>query len=190
MDSGKGRLTQETLQSLSSRILLNPQLKIKPTTVFSFYLVNKGSSIKCTYCGESHYSALCTKFNTSQESNGILFRSGWCFNCLKTTHKSQEYRSTRTCQHCNRKHHQSICEQIYSVWSNPLNNNKASVKGSNHLFNQYLQCYQEPMNNSFGDSPCLSLCWIQWLSSSGMYTVWQRQSGIIHHREAAMPIES
>lgn len=94
-------------------------------------LLTSGSSIKCVYCGECHYSASCAKFKTSQERKGILLRSGRCFNCLKTNHKSRDCGSTRTCRHCNRKHHQSICERVYPAGSNPGNNTETSDKGSN-----------------------------------------------------------
>ena len=94
-------------------------------------LLTSGTSIKCVYCGECHYSASCAKFKTSQERKGILLRSGRCFNCLKTNHKSRDCGSTRTCRHCNRKHHQSICERVYPAGSNPGNNTETSDKGSN-----------------------------------------------------------
>ena len=68
---------------------------------------------------------------SSKPRKGILLRSGQCFNCLKTNHKSQDCGSTRICRHCNRKHHQSICEQVYLAGSNPGNNTETSDNGSN-----------------------------------------------------------
>ena len=38
-------------------------------------------------------------------------KAGRCFNCLKSKHKSRDCDSQRTCRHCHRRHHQSICER-------------------------------------------------------------------------------
>jgi len=32
-------------------------------------------------------------------------KSGWCFNCFKTSHKSRHCNSHKLCWHCNRKYH-------------------------------------------------------------------------------------
>ena len=68
------------------------------------------SSVKCVYCGEQHFSVSCLKIRSAREHKAVLLRSGRCFNCLKTNHKSKECNSSRTCRHCGRKNHQSICE--------------------------------------------------------------------------------
>ena len=77
-------------------------------------LVAQNSSIQCVYCNGPHYSASCPKVTSSQECKEILQRSGRCFNCLKTNHKSQDCDSRKTCCYCHRKHHQSICSQANS----------------------------------------------------------------------------
>ena len=51
-------------------------------------LVAQNSSVQCVYCNEAHYSASCKRVTGSQEHKEILLRSGRCFNCLKTNHKS------------------------------------------------------------------------------------------------------
>lgn len=81
-------------------------------------LVTQHSSVRCVYCNESHYSASCQRVSNCQERKDILLRSGRCFNCLKTSHKSRDCDSRKTCRHCHRKHHQSICSQIGSRESN------------------------------------------------------------------------
>ena len=78
-----------------------------PSTPTAAALVTSGSSVRCVYCKESHYSASCLKFRTPQEHRAILVRTGRCFNCLKTNHKCRECESPKTCRYCNRRHHQS-----------------------------------------------------------------------------------
>ena len=94
-------------------------------------LLTKGFSIKCVYCGESHYSASCSRFKTPQERKDMLLRAGRCFNCLKTNHKSRECVSNKACRHCNRKHHQSICDRMNSSASNSSNSTKSTDRESN-----------------------------------------------------------
>ena len=83
-------------------------------------LLASGSSVRCVYCHEAHYSASCTKFQTPRERKEILIKSGRCFNCLKANHKSRECESLKTCRHCKRKHHQSICDK-----ANPSDSNSS-----------------------------------------------------------------
>ena len=95
-------------------------------------LLTRGSYIKCVYCGESHYSASCSKLKTPQERKDTLLRAGRCFNCLKTNHKSRECESNKTCRHCNRKHHQSICDRMSSPTSNSSNSTESTNGESNN----------------------------------------------------------
>ena len=67
---------------------------------------------KCVYCDDEHYSASCTKVTSVTDRKGILLKTGRCFNCLKTRHKSRDCDSTRTCRHCHQRHHQSICGHL------------------------------------------------------------------------------
>ena len=67
------------------------------------------TSIRCVYCNESHYSASCKRVSNVQDRRDILLKSGRCFNCLKTSHKSRDCNSRKMCRYCHRKHHQSIC---------------------------------------------------------------------------------
>ena len=75
-------------------------------------LVAHNSSVQCVYCNEAHYSASCQRVRGSKERKEILLRSGRCFNCLKTNHKSRDCDSGKTCRYCRRRHHQSICSQV------------------------------------------------------------------------------
>jgi len=54
------------------------------------------SLIRCVYCNESHYSASCKRIPNVRECKDILFRTGRYFNCLKTSHKSQDCDSVST----------------------------------------------------------------------------------------------
>lgn len=67
--------------------------------------------LRCVYCEGEHYSASCKSVVNAKDRKDMLRKSGRCFVCLKTNHKSKDCNSPRTCRHCNNKHHQSICEQ-------------------------------------------------------------------------------
>ena len=68
--------------------------------------------MQCAFCDEKHFSASCLKVTSVSKHKEILLKSGCYFTCLKTNHKSRECNSTKTCRHCHRKHHQSICETL------------------------------------------------------------------------------
>ena len=55
-------------------------------------LVTNSSNCKpeCVYCDDGHYSASCTKVTSVTDRKGILLKTGRCFNCLKTRHKSRD----------------------------------------------------------------------------------------------------
>ena len=74
-------------------------------------LLTQNSSIQCVYNNEDHYSASVKRVTGCKECKEILLQSSRCFNCLKTNHKSQKCDSHKTCHHCHRKNHQSICHQ-------------------------------------------------------------------------------
>ena len=58
-------------------------------------LVAQNSSVQCVYCNEAHYSASCKRVTGNQECKEILLRSGLCFNCLKSNHKSRDVNPAR-----------------------------------------------------------------------------------------------
>ena len=58
-------------------------------------------------------------------------QSGRCFNCLKNNHKFREYESSKTCRHCNRKHHQSICDKRNSCDAPAYNHIDREIANSN-----------------------------------------------------------
>ena len=86
--------------------VLNPPINSTASS-----LVTNNRKIQCVYCGGDHFSASCSKITTVKDRRDILLKSGRCFNCLKTRHKSRDCDSQRNCRHCNRRHHQSICDQ-------------------------------------------------------------------------------
>ena len=75
-------------------------------------LVASNYKPRCVYCEDEHYSASCTKITAASDRRGILLKTGRCFNCLKTRHKSKDCDSTRTCRYCHQRHHQSICDHL------------------------------------------------------------------------------
>ena len=87
---------------------------IQPTT--SAFMTNNASDnhkghqqIRCAYCNELHYSASCGKITDPNKRREILKKSQRCFNCLKTGHRLFECKNKKNCRHCQKRHHQSIC---------------------------------------------------------------------------------
>ena len=74
-------------------------------------IVTSNHKLQCVYYSGEHFSASCSKIITVKDRRDILLRSGGCFNCLKTCHKSRECDSLRNCQYYNECHHQSTCNQ-------------------------------------------------------------------------------
>lgn len=86
-----------------------PQPPRVPPTVSSFLTTNRKP--QCVYCEGEHYSASCTKVTEVKDRKDILLKAGRCFNCLKLRHKLKDCDNPRNCRHCNRRHHQSICDR-------------------------------------------------------------------------------
>ena len=88
------------------------QATANPTT--SSFVTNS-NTIRCVYCNGDHFSASCTKVVDINTRRDILKKTGRCFNCLKSHHKSRDCDSRKNCRHCHRRHHQSICEQLVNA---------------------------------------------------------------------------
>ena len=73
-------------------------------------LVAGAQAVQCVYCRGSHYSASCTAVRSINKRKELLTRSGRCFNCLKHNHRAKDCDRARNRRHCNRRHHQSLCE--------------------------------------------------------------------------------
>ena len=63
------------------------------------------------YCKAEHFSASCETVNTIPAQMEILRKGGHCFLCLAIGHHVAQCSSNRCCCKCNRKHHQSLCDQ-------------------------------------------------------------------------------
>ena len=79
-------------------------------TLASQFRHGHSGGIKCIFCREGHYSASCSKVQDVQIRKDIVRREGRCFVCLSVGHKVGQYTSSRRCRHCNRWHHQVICD--------------------------------------------------------------------------------
>ncbi|XP_046843130.1 uncharacterized protein LOC124437166 [Xenia sp. Carnegie-2017] len=67
---------------------------------------------KCVYCdANDHKSADCSKVTDINERKQILAKKRRCFNCTGEGHRAADCTSKITCQHCERRHHTSLCEQ-------------------------------------------------------------------------------
>ncbi len=99
-----------------------------------------GVHIKCAYCGKQHYSASCETVVQLSERKDILRRAGRCFVCLRIGHRSNQCFPTRKCRRCEGAHHQSICTQSPTKFSEhkkpgtevkPTDENASKPAGSN-----------------------------------------------------------
>ena len=65
---------------------------------------------KCAYCkNDDHRSVDCTIVVSKTKRHEIATRDNLCFNCLGQNHSAKICRSNATCQHCNQRHHTSLC---------------------------------------------------------------------------------
>lgn len=70
-----------------------------------------GKQSKCVYCGDvEHKSSDCQKITTVDERKQFLARRKLCFNCATSNHRAAECFSKKTCLHCHKRHHTSICD--------------------------------------------------------------------------------
>ena len=81
--------------------------------------ITNSTGIRCVYCNGDHFSASCTKVVNVKDRRDILKRSGRCYNCLRSHHKSKDCDSRKTCRYCRRRHHQSICEHSGNLNATP-----------------------------------------------------------------------
>ena len=74
---------------------------------------------RCMYCGESHWSDECSKYNSLQARKEKL--KGCCFNCLKSGHVLKDCKVDRACAHCGKKgnHHRSLCNTLFQLPPSP-----------------------------------------------------------------------
>ena len=64
---------------------------------------------KYVYCqAEDHKPSQCAKITSPTDRKEFLATKKLSFNCTGP-HKSSEWKSTATCQHCGKRHHTSIC---------------------------------------------------------------------------------
>ena len=61
--------------------------------------------------GWGHKSSECKAVECVSDRRLNLAEKKLCFNCTRSKHKVSEFRSTKTCQICNEKHHTSICKK-------------------------------------------------------------------------------
>ena len=89
-----------------------PPFKPKETPTSSTFLQGgQKFTIRCAYCEEFHFSASCPKVVDPAKRKEILQRKHRCLICLRVGHRASECQTTKTCRHCNKRHHQSICDQ-------------------------------------------------------------------------------
>ena len=66
----------------------------------------------CVYCNlTNHRSNECEKVKGMQERKKTLSEKKLCFNCTGSQHRASEWKSKRSCQICQRKHHTLICDK-------------------------------------------------------------------------------
>ena len=96
--------THVSMQRLPTHNVRSPS---NPNPTASSLVTSGNSGIHCAYCNGNHFSASCTKVVTQNERRESLKKSGRCFNCLHSGHRSMNCDSPKNCHH---RHHQSLCE--------------------------------------------------------------------------------
>lgn len=64
----------------------------------------------CIYCKGKHNAINCEIVKDPSKRYAIVKENKLCFNCLSSTHRAKDCRSTRRCRKCERKHHTSLCQ--------------------------------------------------------------------------------
>lgn len=71
-----------------------------------------GKPNKCVYCSDvTHRLSECQKISTMDERKQFLAKKKLCFNCATPNHRAAECFSKKTCLHCYKRHHSSICDR-------------------------------------------------------------------------------
>nr|XP_034836272.1 uncharacterized protein LOC117992671 [Maniola hyperantus] len=73
---------------------------------------NKVSTLKCSFCADTHPITQCNSFlsKTVDERRAIAKEKGWCYNCLRGSHQLRNCVSIFRCVKCRSKHHSLICD--------------------------------------------------------------------------------
>lgn len=72
----------------------------------------EGKPNKCVYCSDATYrSSECQKISTVDQRKQFLAKKKLCFNCATPNHRAAECFSKKTCLHCHKRHHSSICDR-------------------------------------------------------------------------------
>ena len=104
-----------------------PQRRPPPTTsTFVSKEENSQFKIRCAYCNGLHYSASCEHMTDVNERRDALRKNNRCFICLKSGHRATDCKSTKKCRHCEKRHHQSLCDQTNRASSSAAAGNAPS----------------------------------------------------------------
>lgn len=69
---------------------------------------NTPTTAKCPFCRQTgHNSFTCPTYSTPNRR--LVKKNGLCYNCLSRVHRTKDCLSTRTCSHCSKWHHTSLC---------------------------------------------------------------------------------
>ncbi|KOC63377.1 hypothetical protein WH47_04095 [Habropoda laboriosa] len=88
-------------------------------------------TISCNFCKGSHYPQQCETFLRLSIPDRIKFArtKNSCLNCLRSTHRTSECRST-TCRRCYQKHHTLLHQEVASTLVAPTQVNATCLKAS------------------------------------------------------------
>ena len=126
----EARETSEGARILSTtctRPTVLPRTPLSSNSSTASSLIASSQTVKCVYCGDSHYSSACKKIVSLDERKEVLKRSGRCFNCLRPNHRVRDCDSRQNCRYCHRKHHQSLCESQSTVKFNHVSDQRAQT---------------------------------------------------------------
>ena len=104
-----------------------PRTPLSSNSSTASSLIGSSQTVKCVYCGDSHYSSACKTIVSLGERKEVLKRSGRCFNCLRPSHRVRDCDSRRNCRYCHRKHHQLLCESQSTDKFNHVSDQRAQT---------------------------------------------------------------
>lgn len=65
---------------------------------------------RCKFCSKTNHNSFnCDVYKTPSERILIVRRNRLCYNCLADNHLTKDCRSKKTCSHCSKRHHTSLC---------------------------------------------------------------------------------
>lgn len=82
----------------------------RPSATTTFQTRPEGQTMVCSLCEGTHFVAFCPQYleKSLEDRNEYVRSSRLCFNCLGSSHRSNECRNPKRCKTCKKRHHTTI----------------------------------------------------------------------------------